>query len=96
MLKLLQAESMHGHALGKKIRLLTEDALQVDEGSLYPALYRMESRGWLSAGWGRSDNNRRAKFYRITRAGRKQLGREMHAWSQFATAVTKILESSEA
>ena len=96
MLKLLDGEAMHGHAIGKKIRWLTDDALSVDEGSLYPALYRMEARGWLRAGWARSENNRRAKYYRITRAGRRQLGREMDAWTQFAAAVSKILDSSEA
>ena len=94
ILKLLDSESLHGYALGQRIRVLTDDALSVDEGSLYPALYRMESRGWVTASWGRSENNRRAKYYRVTRLGRRQLGRERQAWLDFTAAVGKILESS--
>jgi PadR family transcriptional regulator PadR len=94
VLKLLEREPMNGYAIGQRIRSLTGDALVVDEGSLYPALYRMERRGLLASSWGRSENNRRAKFYRLTRAGRKQLGAELGAWTDFTEAVQKILESA--
>ena len=94
ILKLLDGERLHGYALGQRIRVLTDDALSVDEGSLYPALYRLESRGWVTASWGRSENNRRAKYYRVTRLGKRQLGREQQAWLDFTTAVGKILQSS--
>ena len=93
ILKLLDGERLHGYALGQRIRVLTDDALSVDEGSLYPALYRMEARGWIAASWGRSENNRRAKYYRVTRLGKRQLGREHQAWLDFTTAVGKILQS---
>jgi len=94
VLKLVEREPMNGYAIGPRIRSLTVDALVVDEGSLYPALYRMERRGLLASSWGRSENNRRAKYYRLTRAGRKQLGAETNAWTDFTDAVQKILESS--
>lgn len=94
VLKLVEREPMNGYAIGQRIRSLTGDALVVDEGSLYPALYRMERRGLLASTWGRSENNRRAKFYRLTRAGRTQLGSETGAWADFTDAVQKILESS--
>ncbi len=93
VMKLLEQGAMNGYALGRRIQELTEDRLTVEEGSLYPALYRMQRRGWLKADWGKSDNNRRAKFYRLTRTGRKQLERERSEWSDFATAVGKILGS---
>ena len=94
VLRLVATESMNGYAIGRRIEELTRDALSVDEGSLYPALYRMERRGWLAASWGVSENNRRAKFYRITRAGRRRLESERANWTSFASAVDKILESA--
>ena len=93
VLKLVEREPMNGYAIGQRIRSITGDRLVVDEGSLYPALYRMERRGLLTSSWGKSENNRRAKFYRLTRAGRKQLGAEVTAWADFSDAVQKILES---
>lgn len=93
VLRLVQDEAHHGYAIGRRIGSLTEDALQVDEGSLYPALYRMEKRGLLASSWGTSENNRRAKFYRITRAGRRRLAAERENWSSFASAVEKILDA---
>lgn len=84
---------MNGYAIGRRIQALTEDELTVEEGSLYPALYRMQRRGWLKADWGTSENNRRAKFYRLSRAGRKQLEKETADWGSFAAAVDKILGS---
>jgi transcriptional regulator len=93
VLRLLEAEPMNGYAIGRRIEELTKDALKVDEGSLYPALYRMERRGWLRSSWGVSENNRRAKFYRITRSGRKRLQGQRAEWAGFQDAVQKILES---
>lgn len=93
VLKLLEPGPANGYAIGRRIQELTHDLLRVEEGSLYPALYRMERRGWLRAEWGVSGNNRRAKFYRLTRAGRKRLERETAQWGEFTAAVGKILES---
>lgn len=93
VLRLLEAEPMNGYAIGRRIEELTKDALKVDEGSLYPALYRMERRGWLRSSWGVSENNRRAKFYRITRSGRNRLQGQRAEWAGFQDAVQKILES---
>ena len=88
---------MNGYAIGRRIEDLTEDGaspLSVDEGSLYPALYRMARRGWLASSWGLSENNHRAKFYHITRSGRKRLASDRANWTGFAKAVEKILESA--
>lgn len=94
ILKILESEPMNGYSIGQQIRELTEDALMVEEGSLYPALYRMQRRGWLKAQWGTSENNRRAKFYRLSRSGRVRLHQETAEWSSFTTAVEKILGSA--
>ena len=94
VLRLLAREPLNGYAIGRRIEELTEDALSVDEGSLYPALYRMERRGWVASSWGVSENNRRAKFYRITRDGRRQLDSKHAHWSSFTSAVEKILGSA--
>ena len=91
VLRLLENEPMNGYRIGQRIEELTQDALSVDEGSLYPALYRMERRDWLKSSWGVSENNRRAKFYRITRTGRRRLESESANWKGFAAAVEKIL-----
>ena len=93
ILKLLAAGPMNGYALGLQIQDLTERKLVVEEGSLYPALYRMQRRGWLSATWGKSENNRRAKFYRLSRAGRAQLTKEHAEWASFTAAVERVLGS---
>lgn len=94
LLKLLEVEPMNGYGAGRRIQELTDDALRVDEGSLYPALYRMERRGWLKSAWRQSENNRRAKYYRVTRRGLEQLHAESENWADFTTAVSKILESA--
>lgn len=94
VLRILESGSANGYAIGRRIEELTQDALRVDEGSLYPALYRMERRGWLKSSWGKTENNRRAKFYRLTRGGRKRLSAERAQWADFQTAVQKILESA--
>lgn len=91
ILKILTAGPRHGYAIGKSIEEATDGALEVEEGSLYPALYRMQKRGWLDAEWGTSELGRRAKFYRLTRAGRQQLASDTVAWAAFAAAVNRIL-----
>jgi transcriptional regulator len=94
VLKALSLGPMHGFGIGQRIRQLAEDMLTVEEGTLYPALYRIEERGWIKSEWGVSENNRRARFYRLTRAGRKQLHVEESNWEYLSVAVRKILEAS--
>ncbi len=91
VLKILDSGRMHGFSIARRIELLTDDMLSVEEGSLYPALHRMERRGWLKSHWGASDNNRRAKFYQLTRRGEKQLHAQETSWGDFARAVSKVL-----
>ena len=93
ILKLVEGRELNGYAIGLQIRAITDEALNVDEGSLYPALYRMERQGWLVSAWGMSENNRRAKFYSITKLGLSQLGLEASNWAHFSDAVGKILDS---
>ena len=94
VLRILESRAMNGYAIGRRIEELTGDALRIDEGSLYPALYRLERRGWLKASWGVSENNRRAKFYRLTGSGRRRLRSERAKWAHFQGAVDKVLESA--
>src|SRR5678815_3410052 len=82
ILKTLNAGPMHGYSIAQRIQQLSDEVLVVEEGSLYPALYRMEAKGWISAEWGKSDNNRRAKYYTLTRTGRKQLDEETMIWER--------------
>ena len=91
LLKTLALGPLHGWGISKRLRELSGDALQVNQGSLYPALYRLEDRGWVSADWGTSPEGRRAKFYRLTAAGRKQLAAERAGWRQFAAALELVL-----
>jgi transcriptional regulator len=93
VLKTLRAAPMHGWGISQRIQQLSEDVLQVNQGSLYPALYRLEAKGWIRSEWGASDNNRRARFYELTRAGRKQLEQERESWERFAQAVSRVLEA---
>ncbi|HVT40678.1 MAG TPA: PadR family transcriptional regulator [Gemmatimonadaceae bacterium] len=95
VLKTLSWRPMHGFGIARWIQQLTDDALQVEEGSLYPALYRMENRGWIKAEWGVSENNRRAKYYRLTAAGRRQLAQESATWVRLATAMTKVFTATD-
>ncbi len=92
ILKTLTRGPMHGYAVARWIRDVTDDVLQIEEGSLYPALHRMEQRGWIEADWGVSENNRRAKFYRLTPEGRRHLSDESPNWLRFAQAVGKVLQ----
>jgi len=94
ILNTLARESMHGYGIVQRIHDAAEDLLKVEDGSLYPALYRMEERGWIKSEWGLSENNRRAKFYRLTRAGQKQLEAERANWKRVSKAVTKILQAT--
>ncbi|MCI0432191.1 MAG: PadR family transcriptional regulator [Gemmatimonadetes bacterium] len=94
ILKILSWRPAHGYAVARAIRQLTDDVLRVEEGSLYPALHRMEQRGWIRAGWGISENNRRAKYYRLTAAGRRHLANESPNWMRYARAVGQVLEAS--
>ena len=94
ILKSLQHEPMHGFAIVTRIRQMSDEVLQVEQGSLYPALYRLEERGWIKAEWGVSDNNRRARFYALTAAGRKQLGAETANWRQVSAAINLVLKGA--
>jgi transcriptional regulator len=91
ILKTLAWGPLHGYAIARSIEKATANAVLVEEGSLYPALYRMERRGWLEAEWGTSELGRRAKLYRLTEAGRDQLALETATWRRFATAVSELL-----
>ena len=94
VLRLLTQEPLHGYALVQRIRLASNDLLRVEEGSLYPALYRLQHRDWVESEWGVSENNRRARYYRLTRKGRQQLAVETDAFTRFARAVFLALETS--
>ena len=93
ILQALVGRTRHGYEIARWIEATTKSALTVEEGSLYPALHRMVQRGWITATWGLSENNRRAKFYTLTRDGTSQLGIERRKWSRFAEAMTLIVES---
>ena len=95
ILRMLLLGPLHGHALAKAIERNSEDVLQVEQGSLYPALHRLIRRGWISAEEGTSENNRRAKFYRLTAKGRRQIVVETTKWDKFAGAIARILRVTE-
>jgi PadR family transcriptional regulator, regulatory protein PadR len=95
ILKALTWGPMHGYAVASWIQRVTDDALRIEEGSLYPALHRLEERELVGAEWGVSENNRRAKFYRLTPAGRRQLRAETSSWTRYAEAVRKVLHAVE-
>lgn len=94
VLKTLSWGPAHGYSVARWIQQLTDDVLAVGEGSLYPALHRLEERGWVESEWRRSENNRKAKFYRLTPKGRAQLRAESALWSQFSDAIGKVLKAS--
>ena|SRR5918996_1247276 len=91
VLKTLASGPRHGYGIAQWLEQATNDAVPIEEGSLYPALYRMERRGWIEAEWGMSELGRKAKFYRITASGRRQLSRETEQWARFSTAVSSVL-----
>ena len=94
ILKTLALEAMHGWGIAQRIRQVSGEVLQVNQGALYPALHRLEQSGWIKAKWGESENNRRAKFYSLTPAGRKYLEREQANWQRLSTAIGLVLEAS--
>ncbi len=94
ILRTLSLEPMHGWAISERLHQVSRATLTIPQGSLYPALHRLERRGWVSAEWGESENNRRAKFYELTRAGRKQLAVETEEWERLTTAVGLVLRMS--
>jgi PadR family transcriptional regulator, regulatory protein PadR len=91
VLKALIAGPRHGYAVARWVRETTDDVLRIEEGALYTALHRLEKRGWVGAEWGLSENNRRAKYYALTAAGRAQLRVEVHAWTRYAEAISKVV-----
>ncbi len=93
ILKALSLGALHGYGIGQRIAQISDDALKIEEGSLYPGLYRLERRGWIDSEWDVSDNNQRAKFYKLTRAGRKQLIIEEQNWERLAGATIKALRA---
>ena len=94
VLKTLSPEAMHGWGIAQRIQQLSHEVLEVNQGSLYPALHRLEQKGWITAEWGSSENNRRARFYTLTRAGRRQLASETESWERFAGAVARVLAAT--
>lgn len=94
ILKTLSRDSMHGYGIAQRIHEAADDLLKIEDGSLYPALYRMEERGWITSEWDVSENNRRAKFYKLTKAGRKQLEAESANWDRVSQAISRILQTA--
>ena len=96
LLKIIGLEPQHGWAISQRLKDISEEQLQVSEGSLYPALHKLEQRGWIRAEWKPSENNRRAKFYSLTRIGRKQLEKETANWNRVSAAISGIVQLKEA
>ena len=96
LLKILALEPLHGWAISIRLRQVSGDVLQVSEGSLYPALHKLEQEGWIKAEWKQTENNRRAKFYSLTRSGRKQLEAESANWNRLSSAIARVVQLSEA
>lgn len=94
ILKTLALEPMHGWAVSRRIQRLSQDALRVRQGSLYPALQRLEQKGWITSEWRRTEENRRAKYYRLTKTGRRALGQETASWRGYVSAVERILAAT--
>ena len=94
ILKTLGLEAQHGWAIAQRLRQISSATLQIRQGSLYPALHRLERRGWIKAHWGTSDNNRRAKYYELTRKGRAQLESEAEAWRRLSAAISDVLDAT--
>jgi transcriptional regulator len=92
ILRTLASSEMHGWGISQRLQQISQDVLQVNQGSLYPALYRLEQQGWIESSWGDSENNRRAKFYALTRSGRKQLAEETANWERISAAVARVLQ----
>lgn len=95
ILKIVALGPVHGYGISQRIRQISKEVLQVQQGSLYPALHRLEKRGWLAAEWGESENGREAKFYKLSTKGRKQLQSEESNWERLAQAVTQIMQTAQ-
>lgn len=91
VLQVLSAGEMHGWGIARRLSLVSQEALQLQEGTLYPALYRMEAKGWITSTWASSENNRRAKYYQLTKVGRRQLAAEKDSWDQLTAIVAQVL-----
>jgi PadR family transcriptional regulator PadR len=96
ILKILALEPLHGWAVGQRLKQVSGDILRVSDGSLYPALHKLEQHGWIKADWRPSENNRRAKFYELTRAGRQRLEAERDNWNRLSTAISRVVKLKEA
>jgi PadR family transcriptional regulator PadR len=96
LLKILALEPLHGWAIGQRLRQVSGNVLQVSDGSLYPALHKLENEGWIKAEWKPTENNRRAKFYTLTRAGRRQLENEAASWDRLSAAISQVIRIEEA
>ena len=94
VLKVLSIEPLHGWGICERIRMISEDELQVNQGSLYPALHKLTQEGWIKSYWGRTENNRKARYYKLTRAGKKQLQVEAAHWDRLASAVARVMATS--
>ncbi len=94
VLKTLALGPMHGWGISQRLQQISRDVLQINQGSLYPALHRLEQQGWIGSTWGNSENNRQARFYELTRAGRRQLAEERENWERLSGAVARILEAT--
>ena len=94
ILRVLRGDRMHGWGVAQQIQAISRDVLQVNQGSLYPALYRLEHQGWIASEWGTSENNRKAKFYRLTQEGQRQLDAETENWERVSSAIDRILETA--
>jgi transcriptional regulator len=95
ILKVIALEPMHGWAIGQRLKQISGDVLQVSDGSLYPALHKLEQEGWIKAEWAPSENNRRAKYYSLTRVGRKELEKETANWKRLAAAIMQVVDLTE-
>jgi PadR family transcriptional regulator len=94
VLRVLSTGEMHGWGIAQRLNVVSREALQLQEGTIYPALYRMEAKGWIASEWAASDNNRRAKYYRLTRAGRKELQAQSASWERLKTAITLVMQDA--
>ena len=94
IMRVIATEQLHGWAIAQRIQLLSKDVLQVNQGSLYPALQRLERQGWITADWGASENNRRARFYRLTAAGKRRLEQERADWDRLSAAISLVMRTA--
>jgi PadR family transcriptional regulator len=94
VLRVLSTSEMHGWGIALRLSIVSKDALQLQEGTLYPALYRMEAKGWIDSEWAASENNRRAKYYRLTRAGRKHLDAQKESWERLTAIVAQVMQKA--